>query len=142
MKVENILQSKGAVVHTVEVTAKIAEAVRLLNEHNIGAIVVVDAKSKVVGILSERDIVRRMQTDSTTVMLETIKTCMTGNPVTCGIEATVNDLMQIMSERRIRHIPVVDDGRLIGLISIGDVVKRKIMEAEQEAEALREYIAS
>lgn len=142
MKVENILQSKGAKVHTVEVTAKIAEAVRLLCEHNIGAIVVVDSNNSVVGILSERDIVRRMQTDSATVMLETIKTCMTSNPITCGTEATVNELMHTMSERRIRHIPVIDDSRLVGLISIGDVVKRKIMEAEQEAAALRDYIAS
>jgi len=142
MQVENILQSKGAKVHTVVATAKIAEAVQLLSSNNIGAIVVVDANDAVVGILSERDIVRRMKNDSATIMLATVASCMTSDPVTCGMQSTVNDLMQIMTERRIRHVPVLDDGRLVGLISIGDVVKRKILEAEQEAAALRDYIAS
>lgn len=142
MKVESILQSKGNAVITVQSNAHVADAVTLLNEHNIGALIVVDSANKVVGILSERDVIRRMSGDQITPMAKPVSDCMTANPVSCQLETSVDDLMQLMTKRRIRHIPVIEAGRLAGMISIGDVVKRKIAETEEEAAALREYIAS
>jgi CBS domain-containing protein len=142
MKIETILQSKGTAVHAVRETDSIADAVKLLNDKNIGVVVVTGPGDKISGILSERDIVRNMADDGGAVMHAPVSRCMTPDPVTCTPESTVNELMQIMTRRRIRHVPVIDQGRLAGLISIGDVVKYKIEEAELEAAALREYIAS
>lgn len=142
MQVDNILQGKGGAVHTVRRSARIAEAIALLNTHGIGAVVVVDAGGTVAGILSERDIVRKMG-DDPTVFLETpVERVMTAKVVTCGRHDTIAMVMEKMTEFRIRHIPIVEDGVLCGIVSIGDVVKRKIEETEQEASALREYIRS
>ncbi|MFQ5564188.1 MAG: CBS domain-containing protein [Parvularculaceae bacterium] len=142
MKIAEILRSKGATVHAVSADDKISEAVKLLNEHNIGAVVVKNANDEPLGILSERDVVRRLGKDGASVLSLPVKSCMTSDPVTCGIDAKVDEILACMTERRIRHIPVVNGDKLIGLISIGDVVKRKIEESEQEAAALREYITS
>lgn len=142
MIVENILQSKGTNVYKVSVDAKISDAVTLLNAQNIGAVVVVDAKEAAVGILSERDVIRHMKGDAATVLLAPIKNCMTKDPFTCDPQTTLDEVMNIMTKKRIRHMPVVNDGKLAGMISIGDIVKRKIELAEQEAAALRDYIAS
>lgn len=142
MKVENILQTKGSAVVTVRSNARVSDAVTLLNEHNIGALIVLDSSDHVVGILSERDVIRRMAGDHITPMSKPVSDCMTANPVSCRLEDSIDDLMQTMTRRRIRHVPVIEDGRLAGMVSIGDVVKRKIAETEEEAAALREYIAS
>jgi len=142
MQVENILQSKGTAVHTVTAGAPLSEAVQLLNTHKIGAVVVVDAKGGVAGILSERDIVRRLGTDPAKLLASPVHTAMTAKVITATRAHTVSDLMELMTRHRIRHIPVVDGTTLVGIVSIGDVVKRKIEETEQEALALREYIAS
>ena len=142
MNAENILKAKGAKVFTAGVGDKIVDAVALLAEHKIGALIITDAQEKVAGILSERDIVRRLHQSSTTLLHQQISTCMTANPICCGLSASVDEMMQIMTENRIRHLPVVEDGHLVGMISIGDVVKRKILATEEEAAALREYIAS
>lgn len=142
MIVENILKSKGTKVHTVLADAKIADAVRVLNEENIGVVIVVDTIQAVIGILSERDVIRHMTGDKNTIMLSPVSRCMTKDPVTCTPESTVDELMQIMTRRRIRHVPVLRDGKLVGLVSIGDVVKRKIEEAEEEVSAMRDYITS
>ena len=142
MQVENILQSKGTAVHTVTAGAPLSEAVQLLNTHKIGAVVVVDAKGGVAGILSERDIVRRLGTDPAKLLASPVRTAMTAKVITATRAHTVSDLMELMTRHRIRHIPVVDGTTLVGIVSIGDVVKRKIEETEQEALALREYIAS
>lgn len=142
MQIENILQSKGTAVHTVTAGAPISEAVQLLNTHRIGAVVVVDAKGAVAGILSERDIVRRLGTDPGKLLASPVRTAMTAKVITVTRAHTVSDLMELMTRHRIRHIPVVEGKLLVGIVSIGDVVKRKIEETEQEAEALREYIAS
>jgi len=141
MQVENILQSKGRAVITVTARASIAEAVDLLNKHRIGAVVVTDG-SKVAGILSERDVVRHLGKDWSALAARPVSDVMTKTVVTAGPRATVAELMEKMTERRIRHIPVVEAGDLVGIVSIGDVVKRKIEETEQEATALKEYIAS
>jgi CBS domain-containing protein len=142
MQVENILQSKGSAVHTVTAGAPLSEAVQLLNTHKIGAVVVVDAKGGVAGILSERDIVRRLGTDPAKLLASPVRTAMTAKVITATRAHTVSDLMELMTRHRIRHIPVVEGTTLVGIVSIGDVVKRKIEETEQEALALREYIAS
>lgn len=142
MQVDNILQSKGMTVHTVTAHAPIAEAVAVLNKHRIGAVVVVSDSGEVAGILSERDIVRHMADDPAGLMKRAVREIMTDKVVTCGRATAVSDLMEQMTRFRIRHIPIVEDGELVGIVSIGDVVKRKIEEAEQEAQALKEYIAT
>ena len=142
MQVENILQSKGRTVHTLPTGATIAEAVELLNGRKIGAIVVTTDKGKVAGILSERDIVRHLGKDWSALAGKPVSEVMTKDVVTMSRRATVAEVMERMTERRIRHLPIVDNGELVGIVSIGDVVKRKIEEAEQEANALKEYIAS
>ena len=142
MQVEHILQSKGRTVHTVEAGAPLSEAVRVLNTQKIGAVVVVDAKGKVAGILSERDIVRHLDGDPVKVLASPVRSAMTAKVISTGTGASVSELMEVMTRHRIRHIPVLDNGNLVGIVSIGDVVKRKIEEAEQEAMALKEYIAS
>ena len=142
MQVETILQSKGHAVFTVEAGAPISEAIAILNGKKIGAVVVVDAKGKVAGILSERDIVRRLDKDPVALLASPVRSAMTAKVITCTSGASVSDLMETMTRHRIRHIPIVEAGKLTGIVSIGDVVKRKIEEAEQEANALKEYIAS
>lgn len=142
MQVENILQSKGMTVHTVLAHAPISEAVRVLNEHRIGAVVVLSDNGGVAGILSERDIVRHIADDPAGLLKRSVREVMTTSVITCDRRATISQLMEQMTEHRIRHIPIVEDGELVGIVSIGDVVKRKIEETEQEALALREYIAS
>lgn len=142
MQVENILQSKGHAVQTVAVDAPVSEAVATLGTHRIGAVVVVDAKGRVAGILSERDIVRRLTGDPIKLLASPVSAVMTSKVITTDSRASVSDLMELMTRHRIRHLPVVEGGALVGIISIGDVVKRKIEEAEFEASALRDYIAS
>jgi CBS domain-containing protein len=141
MQVDNILQSKGRTVITVTARSTIAEAVDKLNANRIGAVVVVDG-TRVAGILSERDVVRRLGKDWSALASRPVSDLMTKDVVTTARNAPVAELMEQMTEHRIRHIPVVDGGELIGIISIGDVVKGKIEESEREAIALKEYIAS
>ena len=141
MQVENILQSKGRAVHTLPTGASIAEAVDVLNTRRIGAIVVTTAEGKVAGILSERDVVRHLGKDWSSLSSRPVSEVMTKDVVTMSRRATIAEVMERMTERRIRHLPIVDNGELVGIVSIGDVVKRKIEEAEQEAQALKEYIA-
>ena len=142
MKVEKILQSKGAEVFAVSPSSTIEEAVNLLGEKNIGAVVVKDGAGRPAGILSERDVVRMMREKGAAAMSASVAECMTPEPFTCGLEASVDELMTQMTEKRIRHMPVIEGDQLVGIVSIGDVVKRKIEETEQEAAALKEYISS
>lgn len=141
MQVDNILQNKGRSVTTVSAQATLTEAVALLGAHRIGAVVVTDRNS-VVGILSERDVVRHLGADWSALATRRVADIMTRDVVSVGRYATVDEVMELMTARRIRHLPVIENGNLIGIVSIGDVVKRKIEETEAEAQALREYIAS
>jgi CBS domain-containing protein len=142
MKAENILQSKGADVFAVPTSITVKGAVDILGEKNIGAVVVKDSGGRVAGIFSERDVVRRLRSEGPGVLARPVSDCMTTNPVTCGLETSLDELMSTMTQRRIRHMPVVEAGQLVGIVSIGDVVKWKIDTAEREAAALKEYIAS
>ena len=141
MQVETILQSKGRAIETVTSGTSIADAVGVLNGKRIGAVVVVDA-GKVVGILSERDVVRHLGKDWAALAGRPVSDVMTKAVVSVSRFATVADVMERMTDKRIRHMPIVENGELVGIVSIGDVVKRKIEETEQEATALKEYIAS
>ena len=142
MTVKAILDAKGRDVVTVEPTMTLAEAARLLAEKRIGAVVVTKAGAKIAGILSERDIVRQIGLRGAAALDESISTAMTAKVKTCQEGHTVNQVMEIMTRGRFRHLPVEREGMLAGIVSIGDVVKRKIEETEQEAIALKEYIAS
>jgi CBS domain-containing protein len=143
--IEHILYGKGHEVATIGPDASVAEAVALLREHNVGALVVVDPESRIVGILSERDIVRALAEDTighTSILERQVSDLMTREVATCGSRSTANDLMRIMTERRIRHVPVVDEDSLNGIVSIGDVVKSRIEELETEAGTLHDYLSS
>ena len=142
MLVENILQTKGVLVHTLPETGTLADAVAMLNKHNIGAVVITDTASAIIGILSERDIVRRLGTDPANTLNLRIADCMVRGVVTGTLVTPIDEVMERMTNFRIRHRPIVDGDTLVGIVSIGDVVKFKIEEVEQEANALREYIAS
>lgn len=142
MRVAQILQTKGAAVHTVSVTAPIADVVEVLNANNIGAVIVTERDGSIAGVLSERDVVRRLGQSRSSVMELKAKACMTPDPITCTPEDTSDVLMSLMTRHRIRHVPIVENGKLAGVVSIGDVVRVRMEEVEQEAAALREYIAS
>lgn len=142
MTVAAMLKFKGPDIISVSPSDTIASAVALLAKMKIGAVVVCDGNGDLVGILSERDIVRGLGEHGTDVMGHTVDSLMTANVKTCTVNDTADGLMQRMTEGRFRHIPVLDDGgKLIGVISIGDVVKRRISQLEHETEAMRDYIS-
>lgn len=142
MNVAQILDTKGHNVFSVSDTSILRDAIEVLNEHNIGVVLVVDPAGKLAGILSERDIIRRSLTRETGFRDEKVSKSMTDKVYTVTSETSVDEVMDIMTRHRIRHIPVLDGDKISGLISIGDVVKRKIADAEQEAANLRDYIST
>ncbi|NWH08209.1 MAG: CBS domain-containing protein [Alphaproteobacteria bacterium] len=137
-----ILNDKGRMIHTVSPTQSIGAAAQLMAENRIGAVIVVDGTRPVAGVLSERDIVRALARDGARALEDRVAAHMTERVVTCGPDDTISDLMEMMTKGRFRHVPVIDEGRLVGIVSIGDVVKRKIEQSEREVVALREYIAT
>ena len=142
MNVAGILRVKGGDIVTVKPDDSLRETVRTLASQNIGAAVVMDEGDRVCGIISERDLVRAIAENGDRALDEAVKSFMTKNVVTCVKEDTVAELMTRMTEGRFRHLPVLENDRLVGIISIGDVVKQRIAEQEQEVEAMRGYIAS
>jgi CBS domain-containing protein len=141
MLIHHVLQRKGSEVVTITADAPLTRALSTLDEHNIGAIVVADDQGAVVGIISERDVVRALAAEGPRALDGTVGDLMTSTVTTCGPRATVDELMALMTERRIRHVPVVDDGALAGIVSIGDVVKTRIGELETETETLHDYLS-
>jgi len=142
MTVKAILSRKGGDVVTIAPTANLTAAVQLLAARRIGAIVVTGPDNRVAGILSERDIVRTLSERGPAALDENVGTVMTRKVTTCTEADTIASLMERMTEGKFRHLPVVDQGRLVGVISIGDVVKYRIEEVVHDADALREYIAT
>lgn len=142
MSIRDILNSKDHTIYSLPDSAKLREAIGLLNEKNIGVVLITDSAGKLAGILSERDIVRRSLMQETGFRDEPVTKSMTADVLTVSPSATVDDVMEIMSTSKIRHIPVMEGDDIAGLISIGDIVKRKIADAENEAAAMRDYIAS
>jgi CBS domain-containing protein len=141
MNVETILRDKGDWVATIRPDATIAEAVETLNRERIGALVVSEDGVGVGGVLSERDIVVALAECGADLLSRPVDAIMTRNVLTCDPADTVRDLMEEMTNRRFRHFPVVKDGRLCGIVSIGDLVKNRLDEVEFEANSLRSFIA-
>ncbi len=141
MHVRSILDSKGRKTFTEQAGTPLHTAAKLMAKHRIGSLVIVDAGGSVVGILSERDIVHAVAEGGGASLDQPIASAMSSPVATCDEADTVDALMSEMTERRVRHLPVVDGKRLVGMISIGDVVKHRIEEIEREAESMREYIA-
>jgi len=142
MNVAAILKLKGREVITATPDTSLLEIAQLLGTHKIGCIVIAEADGKVAGIVSERDIVREIARAGAEVLDEPVDAFMTKSVISCRESDTMDRLMGEMTAHRFRHMPVVDRGRLIGLVSIGDVVRMRIAEAELEAAAMREYIAT
>jgi CBS domain-containing protein len=142
MTVKAILEAKGHDVYTIGPNEKLSEAIRVLADHRIGALVITTAERKIVGILSERDIVRVIAKQGAEALDHTVRSVMTAKVKVCNERHTVNEVMEIMTRGRFRHLPVEKDGVLDGLVSIGDVVKKRIEDVEKEAEEIRTYIAT
>ena len=141
MRISEILRNKGEDVATIEPDATVRRLLALLAEHNIGAVVVSADGSTIDGIASERDVVRRLDERGAGLLDEPVSAIMTATVRTCAPGDNVEDLRATMTEHRIRHVPVVRDGRLAGIVSIGDVVKSAIAELETEREQLVDYIS-
>ena len=142
MTVKTILAAKGGEVITIDPTATIAAAANLLSERRIGALLVLGPDHCVAGILSERDIVRALAKQGPSALDESVSQVMTRKVVTCNPTDTIGDIMEQMTAGKFRHVPVLEQGRLVGIISVGDVVKQRLGEMERESAAMREYIAT
>jgi CBS domain-containing protein len=142
MLVSAILEAKGTTVATIPRSATLGEAVAELVRHRVGALVVSPGDGTIEGILSERDIVRGLSELRTDVLDQPVHTVMSSRVHQCSPDASVDSIMALMTEERIRHVPVVVDGRLHGIVSIGDVVKTRIGELEKDRDELMEYITA
>lgn len=140
MRIRDILRRKGGTVATVRPEATVRELLATLAEHNIGAAVVSADGAAIAGIVSERDIARRLHERGADLLGRPVSEIMTVEVRTCEPDAMVDDLRQTMTDHRIRHLPVVEDARLVGIVSIGDVVKSAIDVLESEREHLVDYI--
>jgi len=141
MSVSEILSTKGRDVFTAKSNITIESITKILAEKKIGAAVILDEDNKVCGIASERDIIRQIAKSGYEALSKPISICMTQRVISCDESETIDNLMEKMTAGRFRHLPVISDGELNGIISIGDVVKRKIKKAEHEALEMKRYIA-
>jgi len=142
MTVSTLLAQKGRGVVTIEPGANLAEAAQLLTEKRIGAALILGADHRVVGIISERDIVRALAERGAAALTEPVSQTMTRKVETCNESEPISSIMERMTDGKFRHVPVVDQGRVVGIISIGDVVKHRLHDMERESAAMREYILS
>ncbi|PRD58761.1 CBS domain-containing protein [Phyllobacterium myrsinacearum] len=142
MTVKMILERKGYDVFSAAPETTLGDAVAALAKHKIGAIVIVDDKKAIKGILSERDVVRALAADGADVLWRPVSEIMTIKVSVCTERHTVNQVMEMMTRGRFRHLPVEKDGQLHGIVSIGDVVKLRIEEVERESQEIRSYIAT
>lgn len=140
MRISEVLQVKGDDVVTISPEATVRDLVALLKEHNIGAVVVSAGDRAVSGIVSERDVVRRLA-DNAAILDAAVTDIMTASVQTATLNESVDDLMKLMTENRFRHVPIVVDGRLHGIVSIGDVVKSRMRQLEFERDQLESYVA-
>ena len=139
MRISDVLRHKGSAVATVDPSTSVRELIALLHGRRIGAVVVTEF-GHVVGIVSERDVVRELHERGTDLLEASAADIMTRVVLTCHLQDSVDTLAELMTERRIRHVPVVEDGRLAGIVSIGDVVKSRITELEIDRSQLASYI--
>lgn len=142
MLIAHVLRDKGPVVHTLPSDATLEQAAQELNLRKVGALVVMDADGLIVGVFSERDLVREVARSGANALAGAVGAAMTRQVVTAALDETIDDCLGRMTDRRVRHLPVVEDGRLIGIVSIGDLVKHRIAAAEAEAAAMQAYIAA
>lgn len=142
MSVAVMLARKGHDLITARPGDRMIEVCRLLETHGIGSIVITDKSGRLAGIVSERDFVRALAREGAGFLDQPVSAFMTSDVATCSPEDSVAEVMERMTEGKFRHLPVIEDGRLIGLVSIGDAVKHRIAEAEAESQAMREYIAA
>ena len=140
MKISDVLRHKGSEVITIQPGATVSTLLALLAEHRIGAVVVSTDGTTIEGIVSERDVVRRLAADGDDVLDRSVSAIMTSDVQTCAPGDPVDELRLVMTERRIRHVPVVSDGRLTGIISIGDVVKSSLDQLKFERDQLDSYV--
>jgi CBS domain-containing protein len=140
MYVQSILTAKGTDVVAIEPTATIESAVKILAERRIGALVVLGPERRVIGIVSERDVVRTLAEAGAVALQLPVSQAMTRKVSTCTLADSVSSIMEQMTNGKFRHLPVVEQDQLLGIVSIGDIVKHRLMEMQQESEALRDYI--
>ena len=142
VRIEGVLRSKGTDVRSVAPGATLRDAAILLRTHKIGALLVLSAEDALIGIISERDIVRVIADEGADALASRVDRVMSTDVIVCSPHDTVEQLMVVMTERRFRHLPVVHEGHLVGVVSIGDVVKRRLAEVSDEANALHDYITT
>jgi CBS domain-containing protein len=142
MNVNSILKLKGRAVSTARPDASLLDIVQKLGAKKIGAIVVVGDNGQVAGIVSERDVIRAIAENGTAVLSLNVSDVMTRSVVSCQETSAIDELMEMMTKGRFRHLPVIEDGALVGIISIGDVVKHHLAEVEMEVSAMRNYLAT
>jgi CBS domain-containing protein len=142
MRVSDVIRGKGSTVVTVESDSDVRTLIAVLAQHGIGAVVVSSDGSSIDGIVSERDIVRALAERGATIISDPVRNIMTADVTTCSMDTHIDELMTMMTTGRFRHLPVVVDGNLAGLVSIGDIVKHRVGELEHEREALSKYITS
>jgi CBS domain-containing protein len=140
MHVKNILSVKGSSVVSIEPTATVETAVRTLAQHKIGALLVLGPDRRIIGILSERDIVRVLAEQGAGALTQPLAQVMTRKVFTCSPSETIGVIMERMTAGKFRHVPVIDQDQVVGVVSIGDVVKYRVLEMEHESAALRDYI--
>jgi CBS domain-containing protein len=142
MNIAQILNAKGRAVSTARPDATLSEIIGKLAEKKIGAIVIVGDNGKVAGIVSERDIIRRLGVAGAAALDEPVSSAMTATVITCHESSTLEEMMEVMTQGRFRHVPVIEEGSLVGIVSIGDVVKHHVAEVEMEVTAMRDYFAT
>ncbi|MHB1519213.1 MAG: CBS domain-containing protein [Acidimicrobiales bacterium] len=142
MLVSTVLQSKGSEVATIDGSARVADAVADMTRHRIGALVVSGDGIHIDGIVSERDVVQRLSPVRMDLLDEPVRSIMSKDVEVCRPDDDVEMILRVMTERRIRHLPVVEDGRLCGIVSIGDAVKSRIEQLEKDRNELMEYISA
>lgn len=142
MRIQDVLRRKGTDVATIQPAASVRDLLAELHSHQVGALVVSSDERTVEGIVSERDVVRRLHEQGLELLDVEVQTIMTADVHTCGPDDTLHDIMRVMTERRVRHIPVLVDQELAGLVSIGDIVRHRIEELEEERSQLEQYISS
>ena len=142
MNIAQLLKAKGRAVTTARPDVKLLDIIASLASKRIGAIVIVGEKGELAGIISERDVILALANSSEAVLEDSVSKHMTRDVVTCQEATTIDEMMELMTQGRFRHVPVIEDGALIGIISIGDVVKNHIAEVEMEVTAMRGYFAT
>jgi CBS domain-containing protein len=142
MNIAQILKAKGRAVATVRPDTPLSEIISRLAQKRIGAIIVVGDNGEVAGIISERDIIRRLAEQGEAALKEPVSLSMTSSVVSCQGTSTIDEIMEMMTQGRFRHVPVIEDGSLVGIVSIGDIVKNHIAEVEMEVTAMKGYFAT